>query len=597
MEVVACSDAPVPGDGLDPSSSAGGPSSSTGAAAADTTGAPARDPHGSGGPTGPASTGPEPASEGSTGDAPPVPPVVEPSFVDVAAQAGLDHLHGEWHTAPDCLIDQIGPGTNGFCLPERMTAGAAAADHDGDGDVDLMVSRTLGRPLLYRNLGDGTFEEVGLAAGILDHAWGTSGLAFADFDNDDDQDLYVATLGDDRYYLYVNDGSGHFAEEAIARGASIKSHNVHVGMAVAVGDYDLDGWTDLYVGEWRTTAGLGKVPSHSRLLRNRGAAAPGHFEDVTEAAGVVVDSVWVGRTSLAGVYSFSPSFGDLDGDGWPELGMAADFRCSRMFWNAGDGTFVDGTLASGLALDKNGMGSAYGDYDGDGDLDWYVTAITNPGGSPENRLYRNDGGRQFTEVAADLGVGHGGWGWGASFFDPDNDGDLELLATSGYYFSDHLAEGTHLWVNQGDGTFGADAAPAAGLDAVVQGRGVLILDHDHDGDLDVYLAQNIAAPLLFENLTGNLHDWLRVRAVGTASNRDGLGARVTVRVTADGPSQLHEIGGSIAHYMGQPEKVAHFGLGFGPDPVAEVRVVWPASGQEQVFHDVPRNTELVAVEP
>lgn len=595
----ACSDAPVPGEELGPSSTSAGPSGTTGAPAADgSSGDPARDPTGGSGHAGTASTGgPEHDSESSTGDAPPVPPVVEPSFIDVAAQAGLDHLHGEWYTAPDCLIDQIGPGTNGFCLPERMTAGAAAADYDGDGDPDLMVSRTRGRPLLYRNLGDGTFEEVGLAAGIFDHAWGTSGLAFADFDNDDDQDLYVVTLGDLRYYLYVNDGSGHFTEEAIIRGASLKSNNVHAGMAVAVGDYDLDGWTDLYVGEWRTTAGLGKVPSHSRLLRNRGAAAPGHFEDVTEAAGVVVDSVWVGRTDLAGVYSFSPSFADLDGDGWPELGMAADFHCSRMFWNDGDGTFTDGTVAAGLGITDNGMGSTYGDYDGDGDLDWYVTAITDPDGPGENRLYRNDGGRQFTQVANTLGVGRGGWGWGASFFDPDNDGDLELLATSGYYFSDHLAEGTYLWMNLGDGTFGADAAPTAGLDAIVQGRGVLVLDHDLDGDLDVYLAENFATPRLFENLTGNLHDWLRVRAVGTQSNRDGLGARVTVRVTEDGPSQLHEIGGSIAHFMGQPEKVAHFGLGFGQDPVAEVRVAWPASGQQQVFTDVPRNTELVAVEP
>jgi enediyne biosynthesis protein E4 len=351
------------------------------------------------------------------------------------------------------------------------------------------------------------------------------------------------------------------------------------------------------VGEWRTLLGLGKVPSHSRLLRNLGPAAPGHFEDVTEAAGVVVDDVWIGRTDLPGTYSFSPSFGDLDGDGWPELGMASDFRCSRMFWNEGDGTFVDGTIASGLGLDHNGMGSAYADYDGDGDLDWYVTAITNPDGPAGNRLYRNDGGRTFTEVSDALGVGRGGWGWGASFFDPDNDGDLDLLATSGYYFSNHLAEGSHLWMNQGDGTFGADAAPAAGLDAIVQGRGVLVVDHDHDGDLDVYLAQNFLPPMLFENLTGDLHDHLRVRAVGTHSNRDGLGARVTVRVSEGGPVQLHEIGATIAHFMGQPEKLAHFGLGFGQDPVAEVRVYWPASGQEQVFTDVPRNTELVAIEP
>jgi hypothetical protein len=251
-----------------------------------------------------------------------------------------------------------------------------------------------------------------------------------------------------------------------------------------------------------------------------------------------------------------------------------------------------------VGLDDNGMGSAFGDYDGDGDLDWYVTAITDPMGPAKNRLYRNEGGRQFTEVAAALGVGRGGWGWGATFFDPDNDGDLELLATSGYYFSDHLAEGNYLWLNEG-GELGPDVAAAAGLATIAQGRGVLVLDHDRDGDLDVYLAQNLAQPALYENLTGNQHDFLRVRAVGTTSNRDGLGARVTVRVTEDGPVQLHEIGGSIAHYMGQPEKLAHFGLGFDPEaaPVAEVRVYWPASGRHNVLTDVPRNSEVVVVEP
>lgn len=545
----------------------------------------------------PPQTGTE--SSSTTSDEPA--PVVEPSFVDVAAAAGITHDHGTYVTAPHCLIDQIGPGTNGFCLPERMTAGAAAADVDGDGWVDLMVSRAHGRPLLYRNLGDGTFEEVALASGILDHAWGTSGLAFADFDNDDDQDLYVVTLGDTRYYLYVNDGTGHFTEEAVIRNASIKSPNQHAGMAVAVGDYDLDGWVDLYVGEWRTIAGLGKVPSHSRLLRNLGAAAPGHFEDVTEAAGVSVDEVWEGNTDLAGIYSFSPSFGDLDGDGWPELGVVSDFRCSRLFWNQGDGTFVDGTVASGVGLDENGMGSAFGDYDRDGDLDWYVTSISQPDEPPENKLYRNDGNRQFTEVAAALGVGWGGWGWGTTFFDPDNDGALDLLAASGYYYSDHLAEHVLLWMGDGDGGFGPEISEAAGLGAIGQPRGVLVLDHDDDGDLDVYVAHNFEVPALYENLTGDQHDWLRVRARGTTSNRDGLGARVTVRATEGGPVQLHEIGASIAHYMGQPDKVAHFGLGWGghPDagPVAEVRVYWPASGQEQVFTDVPRNIELLVEEP
>lgn len=600
--VAACGDAAIPsGDpGPDSQSTASPPSTAT-APTVDpprTTGA---DSTGSDDPA--SSTGNREESEGPPDPTdptdPPDPPTVEPHFVEIATQAGLDHVHGEWNTAPDCLIDQVGPGMGGFCLPERMTAGAAAADYDGDGFVDLVVTRSHGRPLLYRNAGDGTFTERGLTAGIGDYAWGTAGAAWADIDNDGDQDLYLTTLGDHRYYLYVNNGTGHFSEQALARGAALLTENVHAGMSVAVGDYDLDGFVDLYVGEWRTLAGLGDVPSHSRLLHNLGAGAPGHFEDATEAAGVGIDDVWMTETELAGIYSFAPSFTDLDDDGWPELAVVSDFGCSRLFWNQGDGTFVDGTEASGVGLDKNGMGSTFGDYDADGDLDWFVTAITGyePGDPLHNRLYRNEGDRTFTEIAADMGVGAGGWGWGASFFDPDNDGDLDLLMTNGYYYTAHLEERNLLWLNPGDGTLGPEIADRAGMGATSQGRGLMVFDYDHDGDQDVYVANNFSTPSLYENLDGNQYDWLRVRAVGSTSNRDGLGVQVTVRVTEDGPTQRHEIGGSVAHYMGQPDKVAHFGLGWGDTPVAEVRVWWPASGHEQIFTEVERNTVLWAEEP
>ncbi len=594
LSLMACGDdaAPIPamptGDATDPGTDEGPQSVTT---TATTTAEPA-DPVTTGGST-PDPTDTEGGSSDDTGRD--VPPVVGIEFVEVAASVGLDHVHGQYNTAPNCIIDQAGPANGGFCLPERMTAGAAAADFDGDGFIDMAVTRAYGSPLLYRNQGDGTFVDVAAAAGI-DLASGTSGLAWADFDNDGDQDLYLVTLGDTRYYLYINDGDGSFTEEAIPRAASLKSDTPHAGMAVAVGDYDLDGWTDMYVAEWRTTAGLGKVPSHSRLLHNRGAAAPGHFEDVTESAGVSLEDVWSEADTLAGVYAFSPAFGDLDGDGWPELSVVSDFGCSRLFWNEGNGTFTDGTVAAGAGLDRNGMGATFGDYDRDGDLDLYVTAITQPDDPPENRLYRNEGGRLFSEVAETTGVGVGGWAWGTSFFDPDNDGDLDLAMVNGYYYSLHLEEHNRLWENH-DGVLGSDIGPASGFGELGQGRGLLVVDYDHDGDLDLFVGENLATPRLYENLDGNLNDSLVVRAVGTTSNRDGLGVRVTVQVEPDGPTQLHEIGASGAHYMGQGDKVAHFGLGWGPEPIAEVRVYWPASDQLQVFTDVERNIELVVVEP
>ncbi len=535
------------------------------------------------------------ADPDSSSGEPPSPPVVL-EFVEIAAELGLEHTHGTWVTAPNCAIDQVGPGTGGFCLPQRMTAGVAAADYDGDGWTDLAVTRSHRRPLLYQNRGDGSFTEVSREAGI-DLTQSTSGVAWGDFDNDGDPDLYLATLGDTRYYLYINDGRGHFSEEGMARGAALSTPNQHAAMSVAVGDYDLDGYLDLYAAEWRTTAGLGEVPSHSRLLHNLGAAAPGHFEDVTEAAGVSVEDVWQEADFLAGVYSFAPAFGDLDGDGYPELTVVSDFGCSRLFWNDGDGTFTDGTVASGVGLDNNGMGSTFGDYDRDGDLDWYVTSITDPEGTPQNRLYRNDGGRQFTEIAVPEAVGSGGWGWGAAFFDPDNDGDLDLITTNAYYYTDYLEDRNRMWEGEGEAGLGHDIAEYVGLDDVNQGRGLLVFDRDNDGDLDIYIANNAAPPSLYDNLNGSQGGWLKVQAVGTTTNREGRGAVVEVRAEPDGPWQLHEIGASSAHYMGQSEPLAHFGLGGGSRPVAEVRVRWPASGHEQTFTEVERNTVLVVQEP
>lgn len=532
------------------------------------------------------------ASSSTGGDAP---PIVEPSFSEVAAAAGITHVHGILYSPPNCILDNVGPtGPGSFCTPEREVAAAAVGDVDGDGWPDLLATRTHGRPLLYRNQGDGTFVDVSVASGIA-MSVATSGAAFGDFDNDGDQDLFLATLGDTRWWFYLNDGFGFFTEAALERGVAVQSESQHSGTSVAVADYDLDGWLDIFVGEWRTTLGMGDVPSHARLLHNRGADQPGWFDDVTATAGVSLDDVWSVVDTAAGVYGFAPGFADLDADRWPDLVVASDFGCSRLFWNAGDGTFVDGTSSANVGLDENGMGSTVGDFDLDGDLDWFVTAITRPGQPPGNKLYRYDGLRVFHDTAAAQGVAAGGWGWGATFFDPDNDGDLELMMTGGWYFTDHIQEPNLLWRNDG-GAYAAEIAAAAGIGDISQGRGVVVLDYDADGDEDLYVANNFEVPFLYRNDTGNQHDWLRVRAVGTTSNRDGIGARVSVHVTPTSPTLVEEIG-SAAHFMAQSERVAHFGLGWGDDPIAQVEVYWPASDQVQVFSAVARNTELVAVEP
>jgi hypothetical protein len=527
------------------------------------------------------------ASESGRTDEP-----VELRLSEVAARIGLDYAHGVIATTPNCLVDAVfTPG--GFCIAERMTAGFAAADYDDDGDPDVYVTRTYGGDLLLRNDGDGTFSEVA-DLGLVHGA--SSSAVWADFDNDGDADLYVTSLGGLRHFLYINDGAGHFTEDAIARGASVKSPYPHVPYSVALGDYDLDGWLDLYVSEWMSDTGIGKHPSHNRLLHNLGAAAPGHFEDVTDAAGVDLDEVSSEVGAQSGTWGFSPAFADLDGDRWPDLVVVSDFHCSRLFWNDGDGTFTDGTEAAGAGLDHNGMGSTFGDYDLDGDLDWFVTSITHARGERDNRLYRNEGGREFTEWAEPLGMASGGWGWGTTFFDPDNDGDLDLAMAAGYYYTSYMADPNRLWLNLGDGTFSSDVAAEVGFDGVTQARGLLAFDHDLDGDEDLWVANNVDPPEVYRNDSTTPHDWLRVHVRGTTSNRDGIGAWVRVRPTPDAPWQVREIG-SASHFLAQQPKTAHFGVGSAAGPLTEVRVYWPVTNTEQVFTDVARNSQLDVQEP
>ena len=285
-----------------------------------------------------------------------------PYFVDVTAESGIDYV--QYHLKPQgaCLLDGgIGSssGRGRYCAPERMSGGAAAADYDNDGLVDLFVTRLDAPDILYRNTGDGRFEDRTEAAGLSDFELRSNGALWADIDNDGDADLYVTTIGDKRFYLFINNGAGRFTEEGIERGAAIATDEIHVGYSIATGDYDRDGWLDLHVTEWGSDSVISdRAPSHARLLRNLGAEAPGYFADVTVSAGVQLDDVesqalgdpdsnpmlsLSDGAGLNGPFAFASAFTDLDGDGWPDLAVASDFGQSRLFWNNRDGTFTDGS--------------------------------------------------------------------------------------------------------------------------------------------------------------------------------------------------------------------------------------------------------------
>ena len=537
--------------------------------------------------------------------------VVEPtaaSFMEDTESAGLMYIQHEKNEPGDCLFDNITRETEEersgtLCDAERMTGGAAAGDFDGDGATDLLVTRLDGHDLLFRNRGDGTFEEVSGLAGLERWNLQTNGAVWGDVDNDGDLDLFVTTVGDTRHYLFINDG-GVFTEQGLERGVAVETGDRRIGFSASFGDYDLDGFLDLHITEWRPSQLVGEAVAGVRLLRNLGADAPGHFEDVTEAAGVQMQGV-VSQTQAQlteGTFAFGSTFVDLDGDGWPELAVASDFGTSRLFWNNGDGTFTDGTLAAEVGTAQNAMGTTFGDYDADGDLDWFVTSIYSlqrgsPGGDEEgtkdgNRLFRNDGARRFTDATDDADVRDGSWGWGAAFFDADNDGDLDLTMTNGMeMMPGYHADAMRYWENDGRGRF-RSMSTAAGLDDIEDGKGLLIFDADNDGDLDVFVVNNASEPRFYRNESRGAGSWLRVSLEGTTSNRQGLGSRVSV--FAEGlPEQIREVGVG-SHFLGQSEDVLHFGLRDAGS--ADIVIRWPASGLVTTLNDVPANSWIQVTE-
>lgn len=497
-----------------------------------------------------------------------------PTFVKVTAAAGINH------------VQSAGTGQ------QAMTGGVAAGDFDGDGRVDLFFTRIDAPDVLYRNVGN-SFVDVSAQAGFT-QTLPTNGVAAGDIDNDGDLDLYLTGSESIRNYLYVNDGAGHFTEAAELRGASVTAlpSTTLRGQGAAFGDYDRDGYLDILTSDHsRPTATSG-----ARLLRNLGAASPGHFVDVTHEAGLDVYRTPLAVPDMS--YRFTPMFSDIDRDGATDVLYVSDSRTSQLFWNNGDGAFTDGTLPAGVGTDKSGMGSALGDYDRDGDLDWFITSIFDTpflGTHPGNRLYRNNGNRTFTDVTTTAGVRNSGWGWGTNFLDFDNDSHLDLIATDGF-IAGFTGDRTMLWRNNADGTF-ADVGLASGVTDTGQGRGLLHLDYDEDGDLDVVIANYAAAPILYRNDGGNEGHWLRVKTVGTVSNRDGVGALVTVTPNAEHPEdfQIWEITAGDS-YLSQSELTAHFGLGGFSDAIDQVTIQWP-SGVFQTLFDVPVDSVLIAQEP
>jgi len=236
-------------------------------------------------------------------------------------------------------------------------------------------------------------------------------------------------------------------------------------------------------------------------------------------------------------FTFTPNFADIDNDKWPDLLIASDFGTTRVFRNNAGLSFTD--VTDSAISDENGMGAAVGDYDNDGDLDWFVSSIWDPDGAIEspqnwgvsgNRLYRNLGDGTFEDVTNESGVRRGYWGWGSCFADFNNDGHLDLFHVNGFRFlaNEEFGEDpSRLFVAQGDGTF-LERSIELGIEDTAQGRGVVCFDYDRDGDVDIFVMNNQQKAGLYRNDLESINQYITIQLNGVAGNPRGIGARVTV---------------------------------------------------------------------
>lgn len=499
--------------------------------------------------------------------------VIPWQFNEVSNLAGINHVHGYLESD----IDNTDPSY------ERILqgGGVATGDYDQDGWMDIYVTAgSAGPNRLYRNRGDGTFEDIAEAAGVAFTGRKDAGATFADVDGDGWPDLFLGGVNGTPPLLLRNNQDGTFTDVTGESGLG----NISNAYSASFADFDNDGDLDVYISHWND--------SHqgNYLFQNDGT---GVFTDISAQAGI--------PNGLMADYT--PIFADINNDGWLDLLVAADYNTSQVFINNGDGTFRLAT-DSNVITDDNGMGASAGDYDNDGDIDWFVTSIFDPNGLPDseftqgaaeatgNRLYRNKGDGTFEDVTEVSGVRFGSWGWGSCFADFNNDGLLDLFHVNGYVtgnFNNNasfLTDESRLFINNGDGTFEGYRQDLNLVDRG-QGRGLACFDYDLDGDIDIFVANNQQAPALYRNDGGNDQNFLHIRVGGEALNLEAIGARVTI-VTGQ-MSQIREIRAGNNFISNNPAE-AYFGVGKHA-VIDEVRITWP-SGEEKILTNVKANQML-----
>lgn len=531
-------------------------------------------------------------ADGSRTPRPPTPPIAAAAddlFEEVAEKVGVRFLHQFAHRKIANILLSNG-------------AGGAVLDYDDDGWMDLyllnwgsldgVTAKDFGTRRepnrLYRNRGNGTFEDVTERAGLTGNGF-SSAVAAADYDNDGHTDLYVVNFGPNA--LYRNRGDGTFVEVSTPAGVG----DTGTGISATFLDADRDGRLDLFVANYLTfdpstvsEQNPGAYPGPlaypgevNRLFRNRG---DGTFEDVTKASGLFAP----------GHRAMSVSAFDCDADGDTDLYVSNDDTPNALWLNDGAGRFREVALETGVAFNAIGeapgsMNAALADANGDGLVDLYISRLgygslylRNAPGRYDDRMWASGLGRLTQNYV----------GWGAVFLDLENDGDADLFIANGDAFT---LEGTKplLLENDGAARF-AEASTRGGrfFEQQINGRGAAVADFDNDGRLDVVVTALADRAFVLRNRSASGHHWLKLSLEGTRSNRDGFGTLITV--TAGGRTWKAEAMCPTGFLM-QGDQRVHLGLGGAPK-VDRLRLRWP-SGREQELKDVAVDRVLNVREP
>ena len=514
------------------------------------------------------------------------------NFVDMAKKAGID------------MTVTFGGKESKTYIIETTGTGIAIFDYDNDGWPDIFVVN--GTTLdavpgkaptshLFHNNHDGTFTDVTAKSGLGVSGWG-QGACVGDYDNDGNEDLFVTFYGHN--HLFHNKGNGTF--EDVSKQAGVEGSGVRWGTGCAFVDYDRDGLLDIAVANY-VDFDLAKAPkpgdgafcmwkgapvmcgpkglAHDRniLYHNRGN---GTFEDVTTAAKF---------DKTPGHYCFSVSTLDFDNDGWPDIYIACDSTPSILYRNNHNGTFEDVGVVSGTAFNEDGreqagMGSTIADYNGDGLLDIFRTNFSDD----TSTLYANNGDGTFVDSTYKAGLGlHTQYlGWGTMFFDIDNHGWPDLLVVNGHVYPEvekyklgsDYREPRILFRNNGNGTYTEISKTAGpGFQVSESGRGLAVGDLWNDGRQSAVISNMNAPVALLVNEAKNTNHWVAFKTIGKKSNRDGIGARISVR--AGGRVFVNEVR-SGSSYISNNDMRVHFGLG-AISKIDAVEVRWPTGVTEK----------------